>query len=136
MKDRSYHESAIVYNEGLAKAAEAQADSIEHPIPKKWNNAVAKQHRFHEKRHRAALEKERALGQKAIEVAARKREIRNREAWKKGHEKHYKFVDECPHCTDIKAEQERKKAAEGVERVAAAMKSRSEEAIDLTRETA
>lgn len=57
MKDRSYHESAIVYNEGLAKAAEAQADSIEHPIPKKWNNAVAKQHRFHEKRHRAALEK-------------------------------------------------------------------------------
>lgn len=57
MKDRSYHESAIVYNEGLAVAAEAQADKILHPIPKKWNNAVAKQHRFHEKRHRAALEK-------------------------------------------------------------------------------
>lgn len=57
MKDRSYHESAIVYNEGLARAAEEQADRVEHPIPKKWNNAVAKQHRFHEKRHRAALEK-------------------------------------------------------------------------------
>lgn len=69
------------------------------------------------------LEKERALGQKAIEVAARKREIRNREAWKKGHEKHYKFVDECPHCTDIKKEQERKKAAEAVERVAAAARA-------------
>jgi hypothetical protein len=68
------------------------------------------------------LEKERALGQKAIEVAARKREIRNREAWKKGHEKHYKFVDECPHCSDIKEEQARKKAAEAVERVAAAAK--------------
>lgn len=57
MKDRSYHESAIAYNEGLAICAEAQADSIEHPIPKKWNAAVGKQHRFHEKRHRAALEK-------------------------------------------------------------------------------
>lgn len=57
MKDRSYHESAIVYNEGLAVAAEEQADLVEHPIPKKWNNAVAKQHRFHEKRHRAALDK-------------------------------------------------------------------------------
>lgn len=57
MKDRSYHESAIVYNEGLALAAEGQAEKVEHPIPKKWNNAVAKQHRFHEKRHRAALEK-------------------------------------------------------------------------------
>lgn len=57
MKDRSYHESAIVYNEGLAIAAEEQADRVEHPIPKKWNNAVAKQHRFHEERHRRALAK-------------------------------------------------------------------------------
>ena len=57
MKDRSYHESAIVYNEGLAIAAEELTDKVEHPDPKKWVVAVAKQHRFHEKRHRAALEK-------------------------------------------------------------------------------
>lgn len=57
MKDRSYHESAIVYNEGLAVAAEELADKVEHPVPKKWVTAVAKQHRFHEKRHSAALEK-------------------------------------------------------------------------------
>jgi hypothetical protein len=57
MKDRSYHESAILYNEGLAITAEEQTDRVEHPIVKKWNIAVGKQHRFHEKRHRAALDK-------------------------------------------------------------------------------
>lgn len=57
MKDRSYHESAILYNEKLAVEAEALIDQVEHPIPKKWVTGVAKQHRFHEKRHRAALEK-------------------------------------------------------------------------------
>lgn len=57
MKDRSYHESAIVYNEGLLNAALAQADKVEHPVPKKWNASVAKQHEFHLKRHRAALDK-------------------------------------------------------------------------------
>ena len=66
------------------------------------------------------LAKERAIGKKAIEVDRRRREARQREAWEMGHKKHYKFVDECPICTDIKKEQARKKAVEAVERVAAA----------------
>ena len=86
------------------------------------------------------LAKERAIGEKAIEVDRRRCEARTREAWEKGHKKHYKFVDECPICTDIKKEQARKKAAEAVERVAAAAKEtlqkRRDEAIDLTRVSA
>lgn len=98
------------------------------------------------------LAKERSIGQKAIEVDRRRREARVREAWEKGHKKHYKFVDECPHCTTIKEEQARKKAAEAVERVAAAAKKMLElsapadrsatptleedESIDLTRVSA
>lgn len=57
MKDRSYHEGAILYNEELADKAEELIERIEHPVPKKWVTSVAKQHRFHEKRHRAALER-------------------------------------------------------------------------------
>lgn len=92
------------------------------------------------------LAKERAIGAKAIEVEARKREARTRQAWEMGHKKHYKFVDECPHCTTIKEEQARKKAAEAVERVAAAarfmlegkqtarpLETDKEEGIDLSR---
>ena len=56
-KDESYHESAITYNEDLAIVAEELAEVVPHPIVKKWCRAVAKQHRFHEKRHRAALDK-------------------------------------------------------------------------------
>lgn len=100
-------------------------------------------------RREVYLAKEKAIGEKAIEVAARKREARIREAWATGHKKHFKFVDECPHCTTIKEEQARKKAAEAVERVAAAAKKLLEaqipegrklleapiedESIDLTR---
>lgn len=56
-KTEAYHEAAIKYNEGLAEAAEALAPSLEHEEPKKWCIAVGKQHRFHAKRHKSALEK-------------------------------------------------------------------------------
>lgn len=79
-------------------------------------------------KRQAYLDKEKAIGQQALEAERRRREIRNREAWEKGHKKHYKFVDECPHCSDIKAEQARKKAVEAVERVAAAAQKRLDDA--------
>ena len=56
-KDETYHTSAIDYNGEIADLAEGLAERIPHPIVQKWCRAVAKQHRFHEKRHRAALEK-------------------------------------------------------------------------------
>lgn len=56
-KNVSYHESAIQYNEELAKEAEKQERLVEHPEVKKWCRSVARQHRFHEKRHRSALAK-------------------------------------------------------------------------------
>lgn len=56
-KDQSYHESAIAYNEGLAEFAENLVPRLEHEEVKRWCTAVGKQHRFHAKRHRSALEK-------------------------------------------------------------------------------
>jgi hypothetical protein len=56
-KDQAYHESAIVYNEGLAEFAENLVPLIEHDEVKRWCTAVGKQHRFHAKRHRLALNK-------------------------------------------------------------------------------
>jgi len=56
-KDQSYHESAILYNEGLAEFAENLAPTLEHEEVRKWCTAVGKQHRFHAKRHRSALNK-------------------------------------------------------------------------------
>lgn len=56
-KNVSYHESAIQYNEQLALEAEKQEQLVEHPEVKKWCRSVARQHRFHEKRHRASLAK-------------------------------------------------------------------------------
>jgi hypothetical protein len=56
MQDKEvYHASAVQYNEGLALAAEEQANLVQDPVVKKWCRAIAKQHRFHLKRHRAAL---------------------------------------------------------------------------------
>jgi len=57
VKDRSYHESAVRYNEGLYEFATELAESIEHPEPKRWCLAVAKQHKFHLGRHQRALRK-------------------------------------------------------------------------------
>lgn len=58
MQDKEvYHASAVQYNEALALAAEKEAESVQDPVVKKWCLAVAAQHRFHLKRHRAALAK-------------------------------------------------------------------------------
>lgn len=56
-KDQAYHESAIQYNEGLAEFAEELAPKLEHAEVRKWCTSVGKQHRFHAKRHRSALNK-------------------------------------------------------------------------------
>jgi len=56
-KDQSYHESAIKYNEGIAEFAENLAPELEHEEVQKWCTSVGKQHRFHAKRHRSALNK-------------------------------------------------------------------------------
>jgi hypothetical protein len=56
-KDQAYHESAIAYNEGLAEFAENLVPTLEHDEVKRWCTAVGKQHRFHAKRHRNALNK-------------------------------------------------------------------------------
>lgn len=57
MKDMTYHLSAIEYNETLAVASEELAKKVEHPEIQKWCASVARQHRFHENRHRQALAK-------------------------------------------------------------------------------
>ena len=56
-KDETYHKSAVFYNEEMAKAAENLAENVEHPIIQKWCRAVGKQHRYHEKKHRNALDR-------------------------------------------------------------------------------
>jgi hypothetical protein len=56
-KDQGYHESAIAYNEGLAEFAENLVPSLKNEEVKRWCTAVGKQHRFHAKRHRSALNK-------------------------------------------------------------------------------
>ena len=56
-KDQAYHEAAIAYNEGLAEYAENLVPTLGHEEVRKWCTAVGKQHRFHAKRHRSALNK-------------------------------------------------------------------------------
>lgn len=54
-----YHRSAIRYNEALAAAAEGLENDPEITDEEvaKWGRGVGKQHRFHAKRHKAALAK-------------------------------------------------------------------------------
>lgn len=54
-KSATKNEDAVVYNEELANLAEELAVRLEDEDVKKWCAAVAKQHRFHERRHRKAL---------------------------------------------------------------------------------
>lgn len=68
----------------------------------------------------AFLAEEREIGRKSIEAGQRRREAEALKAWEKGHVKHYKFVDECPHCTAIKEEQTRKRAADVIAKLHAA----------------
>jgi hypothetical protein len=56
-KDETYHTSAITYNKEIAVLAESLVERIPNAVVQTWCQAVARQHRFHEKRHRAALEK-------------------------------------------------------------------------------
>lgn len=60
-RDESYHQSAIEYNDGLAEAAQKLSESVEHPVIKKWCRGIVNLHRFHAKRHRAALAKMQGL---------------------------------------------------------------------------
>lgn len=56
MQDKElYHADAVEYNKVLAESAEALAETLNDPTVKKWNRGIAKQHRYHEKRHRSAL---------------------------------------------------------------------------------
>ena len=56
-RNPAYHQSAIIYNERLAEAAEELAPTIEDEEVRKSCTSVGKQHRFHAKRHRSALNK-------------------------------------------------------------------------------
>jgi hypothetical protein len=56
-KNQAYHEACIEYNEGIADAAEKLAPTLGHEEPQRWCRSVAKQHRFHAKRHQSALDK-------------------------------------------------------------------------------
>lgn len=56
-KDAAYHESAIRYNQEIAQFAEDLAPTLEDEEVQRWSRAVAKQHRFHEGRHKKALSK-------------------------------------------------------------------------------
>lgn len=65
-KDRSYHESAVTYNQELAELAEDLTERVDHPTVRQWCQSVAKQHRFHEDRHRKALVKLDTHGGKTV----------------------------------------------------------------------
>lgn len=56
-KDATYHESAIIYNREIAQFAEDLAPTLSDEEVQRWSRAVAKQHRFHEGRHKKALNK-------------------------------------------------------------------------------
>ena len=68
-KDASYHEAAVYYNEQLAIRAEQLVDEISERFgevdPFRWARSVGKQHRFHEGRHKKALDKIRR-GEKTV----------------------------------------------------------------------
>lgn len=71
--------------------------------------------------HDAFMEEQRQNGLQALEIARKKREIEKRDEWRETHdEKHYKFINECPLCQDIKKDLKRKEAAKAVGKVAKA----------------
>lgn len=59
-KDLSYYESAIEYNAAIAEFAEQVAPTLKNEEVRRWCLALAKKHRFHETKHRRALETVRA----------------------------------------------------------------------------
>lgn len=68
LKDASYHQAAIQYNDEIADFAEALSTKLDHEEVARWSRAVAKQHRFHAGRHKKALEKLRATGATTVET--------------------------------------------------------------------
>ena len=48
---------AVRYNQVIAEAAEGLLKELTHPEIREWVTSIAKQHRFHEKRHRRNLKK-------------------------------------------------------------------------------
>lgn len=56
-QDASHYECAVRYNEILAIQAESLALTLEDPVVAGWARSVAKQHRYHEQRHRRSLER-------------------------------------------------------------------------------
>jgi hypothetical protein len=74
-------------------------------------------------KHEAFMAEQAELGRQAIERGKAERHQKLLQDWEKGHQKHYTFVDECPHCTIIKQEQARQKAGEALAKVAAATKA-------------
>lgn len=63
------------------------------------------------------MEEQRQRGLRALEAARQKRAIELRDEWRPRHEeKHYKFVDECPLCQDIKREQAKKSKSEAAKK--------------------
>jgi hypothetical protein len=67
-KDASYHKAAVYYNSELAKRAEDLVDELEHDEVRRWARSVGKQHRFHEGRHKKALQKIESGGAKTAET--------------------------------------------------------------------
>lgn len=67
-KDASYHRAAVRYNEQLAIRAEELVDELEHEEVSRWARSVGKQHRFHEGRHRRALDKIEHGGKKTVQT--------------------------------------------------------------------
>lgn len=57
MRDKSYHEDAIEYNETLAKVAEVLALKLDNAEVVEWCTSIGKQHRFHAERHKKSLVK-------------------------------------------------------------------------------
>lgn len=77
-------------------------------------------------RREAFLADQREIGRQAIEKARRERESKELAAWEKGHQKHFKFVDECPHCAIVKREQTEAARLKAIEKVAQAAKAAHE----------
>lgn len=56
-KTETYHESAIQYNDYLAKAAGEVAELVEDKTVAKWCRSIQKQHEFHSHQHELALQR-------------------------------------------------------------------------------
>lgn len=80
-------------------------------------------------------EERRQSGLRAQRVDQERRAREVRQAWQEQHDKkHFKFVDECPVCSDIKLQQRRGNACAAIGKMAKTVRQREEEDIDLTRQ--